>query len=229
MRVVEADLEAGVKAAGNRVTIGADAALAVKRRGSVGGFANGGDGRGDRSRSAIAWRHAGNRHGQFPGAAGPQFELGEEPGLYRILQPDLPAWRDVIDEGIRLPALGGQHGPMRQLAFGPEPFVRQLGALSVFLPRRDAVLLHLAHPMMQRALGMLARRRYPGNEQVSRWTVRRGGVPAGAGALVLLSVEELAVNKLREMFHRWVRTVAFPVQEGFAARPDRTCTRGCLS
>lgn len=218
VRIVEAELEAGVKAAGNRVIIGADAALAADGKAarevsptdamgaeidldpqSLGGALE----------TAMA----------ISGGGRPQFEVGEEPGLYRILHPDLPGWRDVIDESVRLPAPGSQHGPVRQLAFGPEPFVRELGELSVFLPRRDAVLLHLAHPMVQRAVGMLARRRYPGNEQVSRWTVRRGAVPAGAGALVLLSVEELAVNELREMYHRWVRTVAFPVQDGFLNDP----------
>ena len=48
---------------------------------------------------------------------------------------------------------------------------------------------------------------------MSRWTVRPGDVPAGADALVLLSVEELAVNELRETFHHWVRTLVFPGQQ----------------
>ena len=61
---------------------------------------------------------------------------------------------------------------------------------------------------------VLTRRRYPGDQQVSRWTVRLGDVPANADAVVLLSIEELAVNKLRETFHRWVRTLAFPVRDG---------------
>ena len=216
--IVEAELEAGVNAARNSVVIGADAALAVD--------ANAGskispteamgaeidldpEALGGALKTAMA----------ISGGGRPQFQIGEEPGLYRVLHPDLPGWRDVIDEGVRLPASGGQQGPMRQLAFSPEPFIKQLGALSVFLPRRDAVLMHLAHPMIHRALGLLTRRRYPGNEQVSRWTVRIGAVPDGADALVLLSVEELAVNKLRETFHRWVRTVAFPVQNGLLRDP----------
>ena len=103
---------------------------------------------------------------------------------------------------------------MPQLAFSPEPFIERLGRLRVFMPRRDALLMHLAHPLIQRALGVLTRRRYPGEHQVSRWTVRVGDVPDGADALVLLSVEELAVNQLRETFHRWVRTLAFPVYHG---------------
>lgn len=41
-----------------------------------------------------------------------------------------------------------------------------------------------------------------------------GDVPAGRAAVILLSVEALAVNDLRETFHHWVRpvAVAFPVK-----------------
>ena len=46
--------------------------------------------------------------------------------------------------------------------------------------------MHLVHPMMQRALSVLTRRRYPGSgSEVSRWTVRLGSVPDGAEAVVL--------------------------------------------
>ena len=83
--------------------------------------------------------------------------------------------------------------------------------------------------MMQRALGLLTRRRYPGaGGEVSSWTVRSGGVPDGVAAVVLLSIEELGVNELRETFHRWVRTLALPVLRdgGLGAplphRPART-------
>ena len=146
----------------------------------------------------------------------PQLRVAEEPGFYRVLRPDLPGWRDVIDEAVRRPAPGGASGgPMPRLAFSPEPFIERLGRLSVFQPRRDALLMHLAHPMMQRALGVLTRRRYPGGPgEVSRWTVRQGDVPDGVDAVVLLSIEELGVNELRETFHRWVRTVALPVRDG---------------
>ena len=151
----------------------------------------------------------------------PQLRVAEEPGFYRVLRPDLPGWRDVIDESVRRPASGGASGgPMPRLAFSPEPFIQRLGRLSVFQPRRDALLMHLAHPMMQRALGVLTRRRYPGGPfEVSRWTVRQGDVPDGADAVVLLSIEELGVNELRETFHRWVRTVALPVRDGAIGGP----------
>ena len=168
-------------------------------------------------------------------AGRPQLQVAEEPGFYRVRNPDLAGWRDVIDESVRRPAPGGSYGPMPQLAFSTEPFVDRLGSLSVFLPRPDALLMHLAHPMMQRALSVLTRRRYPGSgSDVSRWTVRRGRVPDGAEAVVLLSVEELGVNQLRETFHRWVRTVALPVRDGefdelLPHAPARTLRGACES
>ena len=109
---------------------------------------------------------------------------------------------------------------MPRLAFSTEPFIERLGALSVFRPRPNALLMHLAHPLMQRALGVLTRSRYPGaGNEASRWAVRLGPVPAGADAVVLLSIEELGVNELRETFHRWVRTLALPVRDGRLGGP----------
>ena len=144
--------------------------------------------------------------------------VAAEPGLYRLKHPDLPDWTDVVDEAVRLRAAGNGKGAVPQLAFSEDPFMEEVGPLQVFRPRPDALLMHLAHPLFHRALGVLARRRYPGEVQVSRWTVRRGGIPEstppGLDALVLLSVEEFAVNELRETFHRWVRTVTLPVRGG---------------
>ena len=154
------------------------------------------------------------------GAGRPQLQAEATPGLHRILHPDLPGWRDLIDAAVRRNASQSVLGAMPRLAFSPEPFIERLGRLSVFMPRRDALLMHLAHPMMQRALGVLTRHRHPGAQgEASRWTVRLGGVPDGADALLLLSVEELGVNELRETFHRWVRTLALPVRDGELAPP----------
>ena len=151
----------------------------------------------------------------------PQLDDAGEPGLYRIRRPDMPEWKTVIDRSVRQPRTGGGGvpSPVRRIAFGPAPFMERLGDLEVFRTRPDALLMHLAHPMMKRALGMLTRRRYPGERGVSRWTVRLGGVPRDAEAVILLSVEELGVNELRESFHHWVRTVAFAVRDGRIASP----------
>lgn len=151
----------------------------------------------------------------------PQLDQTDESQLYRIRHPDMPEWKNVIDRSVRQPqtGTGGVLSPVRQIAFGPAPFMERLGELDVFKTRPDALLMHLAHPMMKRALGMLTRRRYPGEGGVSRWTVRLGGVPPDAEALILLSVEELGVNELRESFHHWVRTIAFPVRDGRISSP----------
>ena len=151
----------------------------------------------------------------------PQLDQTGEPELYRIRQPDMPEWKNVIDRSVRQPqsGKGGVLSPVRRIAFGPAPFMERLGDLDVFKTRPDALLMHLAHPMMKRALGMLTRRRYPGEGGVSRWTVRLGGVPRDAEALILLSIEELGVNELRESFHHWVRTIAFPVRDGRIREP----------
>ena len=150
----------------------------------------------------------------------PQLVPAEDAGFYRLRQPDLPGWRDVVDDGLRMPARTGQAtGSVPRLAFNAASFVQRVGRLDVFLPPPDAALMHLAHPLMRRALGVLSRRRYPGEGQVSRWTVRRGGLPVGVEAAILLSVEELAVNELRETFHNTVRTVALPVRDGAFGDP----------
>ena len=152
----------------------------------------------------------------------PQLVPTEDAGFYRLRQPDLPGWRDVVDDALRTPAFekpADGLGPVPRLAFDAASFTRRVGRLEVFLPPADAALMHLAHPIMRRAVSVLSRRRYPGESQLSRWTVRRGRLPAGVEAAVLLSVEEVAVNELRETFHHVVRTVALPVREGALGEP----------
>lgn len=144
----------------------------------------------------------------------PQLECAEEPGTCRVLNPSLPGWSDVIDESLRRKLPSGGPGPLPRLAFDERPFIEDIGGRAIFNPRSDTRMMHLSHPMLHRAIGALSRSRFPGPEAVSRWTVRAGGVPEGADALVLLTVEELAVNELREPFHHWVRTALYPVVNG---------------
>ncbi len=135
-------------------------------------------------------------------------------GFWRLLHPDLPGWRDTIDESLRMASRDGVIGPARRLAFDAKSLLRKSGGRDVFSPRPEVALLHLAHPLIERALRTLTLRRLPGPAEAARWTVRRGGVPRGMDALILLSLEELAVNELRETFHHWVRTIALPVRGG---------------
>ncbi len=148
-----------------------------------------------------------------PASAGDDF--------WRLLRPDLPGWHDSIDESVRQPTKDGVHGGTRSLAFDPDSLLRQVGGRGVFSPRQEVALLHLAHPMIERTLRVLTQHRLPGPNERARWTVRRGGVPHGVDALILLSLEELAVNELRETFHHWVRTIAFPVQGGVLGERER--------
>jgi hypothetical protein len=153
-------------------------------------------------------------------AGRPQLDCATPDRTCKILKPDLPGWTEVIDESVRRRTDTGALGPVARLAFSTEPLLEKIGQRLVFSPRPDVLLMHLSHPMLQRALSALTRWRFPGSgDDVSRWTVRLGGVPPGADAAVLLSVEELAVNDLRESFHHWVRTVIFPVKNGRLGEP----------
>lgn len=150
----------------------------------------------------------------------PQLDDPAGDKTYRLLHPGLPGWSDVVDDSLRQSTGANSRGPVARLAFGPEPFLQTIGQREIFCPRPDVLFMHLSHPMLQKALSLLTRRRFPGTgDSVSRWTVRRGEVPADADALVLLSLEELAVNDLRESFHHWVRTLVFPVRNGELGEP----------
>jgi hypothetical protein len=154
-------------------------------------------------------------------AGRPQLACLDSDHTCKVLDPSLPGWTEVIDESLRRATGRASRGPVMRVAFSADPFLTDVGGgRLVFSPRPDVQFLHLSHPMLQRALSSLTRRRFPGTgDEVSRWTVRLGGVPPGAEALLLLSVEELAVNELRETFHHWVHTVLIPVVSGALGEP----------
>lgn len=136
----------------------------------------------------------------------------------RLCHPIPPRWAALVDDVLRLGSSGGGHkGPLPALVFDPSYYITEIGGRPVYRPAKDTALLHLGHPLFVRALAFLAQARYPGGGQAgtcSRWTVRRGGMPAGADALLILTVEELAVNELRETFHHWVRSIRYPIRNG---------------
>jgi superfamily II DNA or RNA helicase len=148
------------------------------------------------------------------GVGRPQLTEPDELERFEICNPSLPGWSDTINEAIRRKLTGGALGPVPKLTFSPKPFITPVGQRTVFRPRVDTLMLHLNHPLVQKATGALTRRRFPGQNAVSRWTARYGDVPPGADALLLLHVEELAVNDLRESFHHWVQTYRIPVAAG---------------
>jgi superfamily II DNA or RNA helicase len=167
--------------------------------------------------SALAWGGLGR----------PQLEQvsrsGAAPGAWKLRREDIPGWKESIDYSVRGKTDSKALGAMRDLAFSADSFITPAGDLQVFKNRPDTVFVHLAHPMMRQGLQKLVRTRYPGHESISRWTVRRSPLPIGVDALILLSIEELGVNNLRETFHHWVRTVAFPINKGSIGKilPDR--------
>jgi superfamily II DNA or RNA helicase len=142
----------------------------------------------------------------------------EREGRYRFVPlpsggPVPAAWLDVVDQTLRE---GGPRGPLSALVFDPEHYVAMRSGRPVFLPEPDSKLLHLGHALYHRVMSAFARYRFPGGPATAtRWTVRSSRhVPEDSNALVLLTIEELAVNELREPCHHWVRTLALPVKDG---------------
>jgi SNF2 family DNA or RNA helicase len=163
----------------------------------------------------------------------PRLDGPDVKGRFRLRHPLPPQWKDVIDESLRLDrgrrgsglsrgSAAAKMGALPALIFDPAHFVQFIGKRPVFKPSKDTVLLHLGHPLFRQALNLFARARFSGGgkgAQASRWTVRFGKVPDRADALILLTVEELAVNELREPVHHWVRTLRLPVRSGSLGDP----------
>ncbi|OYV75211.1 MAG: hypothetical protein B7Z66_13735 [Chromatiales bacterium 21-64-14] len=145
-------------------------------------------------------------------------------GRERLVHPIPTLWQELVDHALRE---GGPSGPLLALVFDAAHYVQPRNGLPVYIPEADSRLLHLGDALYHRVMSTFARYRFPGGPSAAtRWTARAGEVPAGADALVLLTVEELAVNELREPCHHWVHTLAFPVRgdalgDALAHRPAR--------
>ena len=154
----------------------------------------------------------------------PRLEGPDKNGRMRLTTPVPPRWEGLIDDTLRLDS-GRGLGALPKVVFDPSHFIEDKNGRPVFRPARDTKLLHLGHPLFRHALATFARARFPGGGaqelSPSRWIVRHGEVPEGAEALILLSVEELAVNELRESFHHWIRTLRLPVSNGEVRPPER--------
>lgn len=146
------------------------------------------------------------------GVGQPRIDGPDELGRLRLRLPIPARWQGVVDDALRLPNRDGGLGAIPAIAFDPAAFVEEQEGRRVFRARRDTALLHLGHPLFREALSLFARQRFPGGHDAppSRWIARRGPVPKNVDALVLVTVEELATNELREPFHQWVRTLRFP-------------------
>jgi superfamily II DNA or RNA helicase len=153
----------------------------------------------------------------------PRFEAPDIEGRLRLRMPVPPRWEPVIDDYLRLETDHGQRGALPAIVFDPQHFIKIRNGRPVYRPAKDTTLLHLGHPLFHQALNLFARARFPGGGldeyPCSRWIVRYGEVPADSDALLLLTVEELGVNELREPFHHWVQTIRFPIQDGELGKP----------
>lgn len=133
-----------------------------------------------------------------------------------LTQPVPGEWEMIVDETLRNNTPAAK-GALRSLVFNPDIFIRFVGNRPVFRPELHSTLMHLAHPVMHKTLASFSRLRFPGADsfqKATRWKVTKGEIPDNATALLLLTIEEIAVNELRETFHHWVKTVRIPVING---------------
>jgi superfamily II DNA or RNA helicase len=155
----------------------------------------------------------------------PRIDGPDAKGRMRLATPIPPRWQSLIDDTLRLERKRTSIGALPAIVFDPKFFLDESKGRVVFRPKPDTVLLRLGHPVFHHALSTLARLRFPGSGKkqrdhgASRWTVRAGVVPKDAEALILLTVEELAINELREPFHHWTRTYQIPVRHGNLGDP----------
>lgn len=134
----------------------------------------------------------------------------DKTGHYQLAHPVPAQWQDLVDEHLRRRSSG--KNALLKLAFDPELLVEKRLGRPVFRKPVDTALLHLGHPLFRQALATFAMCRFPGKQnQATRWLVRRGPLPDGCQALIILHLEELAINELREPFHHWVRSLRLPV------------------
>ena len=155
----------------------------------------------------------------------PRLDGPDAKGRMRLATPIPPRWQSLIDDTLRLERKGAAIGALPAIVFDPAFFLDASKGRAVFRAKPDTVLLHLGHPVFHHALSTLARLRFPGSGRkqrdhtASRWTVRTGDVPKDLDALIFLTVEELAINDLREPFHHWTRTYQIPLRQGDLGDP----------
>lgn len=153
-------------------------------------------------------------------AGRPRFRTDED-GRERFVFPIPAEWQELVDSTLRK---GSSTGPLLSMVFDPSHYIKthngQADGRPVYTPEPDSRLLHLGDPLFHRVMSTFARYRFPGGpSSATRWTVKQGSLPDGMDALLLLSVEELGINQLREPCHHWVRTFAFPIVDEVLQAP----------
>lgn len=156
------------------------------------------------------------------GAGLPRLEPTDDLGRSRLKYPIPSQWENLVNDSLRLESSHGTLGALPAIVFDPNHFVQYRNDRPVFRAAKDTALLHLGHPMYHHALAQFARSRFPNqtneSKTTSRWLLRSGDMPIingqSADALLLITVEEMAINELRETFHHWVRTIRIPIIDG---------------
>jgi len=130
-------------------------------------------------------------------------------GRDRLVRPIPAAFVDLVKDTLTVETIRGEKNPPTvALVFDPAHYIHERSGRPVYIPEPDSRLLHLGHAIYHRILGTFARYRFPGGPKAgTRWTVRATDTQE---PLVLLTVEELGLNELREPCHHWVETLAFP-------------------
>jgi len=134
----------------------------------------------------------------------------ESTTLSYVIKRVPPTWEKLIDETVRI-GRGDQRASLPKLVFDPAYFEEEIDGRRVYLPRPDALLVRLGHPLMRRAVGVFRRSLWE-SEGAGRWTVLSAPLPEGAEAVLALHVLSTATNELRETVEEEVATWAYIVR-----------------
>lgn len=133
-----------------------------------------------------------------------------------IVAANLPrSWEQIVDDTLRISiAKNSIKGPIPKLVFDSNYFVKNISGRPIFKSSPDTTLMHLGHPFFKQVIKEYSRIRFPAHTgSASRWAlVKSAKVPEGYKCLLEVSLEEMAVNELRESFHHWVRRIGFGVK-----------------
>jgi hypothetical protein len=119
-------------------------------------------------------------------------------------------WVSTVDDFLRKKIKDTQKGPLKEITFAPDCFIKNVNGRQIFKSNEDVAYLTIGQPLMQRMLREYMHIRYEGsNRSESRWATAEMALPKGVKAVFVLFVEELAINRIRETIHHWVRPMVF--------------------
>lgn len=133
-------------------------------------------------------------------------------GKYRIDGQLKNPWKKDVEESLSI----NDSKARPAVTFRPEFFLQKKGDRLVFRDSPDTVMLHLGHNLFHKILNFFNEYRFPdpkGEHYPRRWTARKGEIPNGQEAVLYLTIEEMAINQLREPIHHWVRTICLPIKD----------------